>query len=201
VKKPTVYEGMRTPWGPAQSVRLYIPGLGFASTAGHGGIKLDAARNRLIPPYMRRSGGWYEEDCEWAIPFVVFANELVAADPEKAKDIIAAHETFMIWNPDEAAQFYGRPIKPEESFILRERLAKQAAMARGDLKVVANLGGFDKGYQDVPAGQVKSWFSRSDDESRHTALIAFFSTADYDAMRELPTYPYVSPAFIEEHKL
>jgi len=41
------------------------------TTAGHGGIKLDAARNRKVPGPVRSRDGWYEEDCDWAIPAYV----------------------------------------------------------------------------------------------------------------------------------
>ena len=60
-------EGSHTPWGPVQYFRELAPGAWSVSTAGHGGIKLDAARNRKIPSEARMPGGWYEEDCKWAI--------------------------------------------------------------------------------------------------------------------------------------
>lgn len=60
--RPVVYQGMDTPWGRAQSAEVIIPGVGVVSTAGHGGIKLSQARQFELPDYMRREGGWYEED-------------------------------------------------------------------------------------------------------------------------------------------
>src|SRR3546814_21104401 len=57
---------LSTPWGLAQSSEIYANGVVFHSTASHGGIKLDRARNMAMPGVLRVAGGWYEEDCEWA---------------------------------------------------------------------------------------------------------------------------------------
>src|SRR3546814_20583986 len=45
---------------------IYANGVVFHSTASHGGIKLDRARNMAMPGVLRVAGGWYAEDCEWA---------------------------------------------------------------------------------------------------------------------------------------
>ena len=67
-----VEEGTRTPWGEAQHVTHIQEGVWFASTASHGGIKLDRKRNAKIPAVARIEGGWYEEDCAAVIPAHVF---------------------------------------------------------------------------------------------------------------------------------
>lgn len=51
-----------TPWGIAQSVEKVIDGIYFYETAGHGGYKIDAYHNELIPKEYRAEGGWYDED-------------------------------------------------------------------------------------------------------------------------------------------
>jgi hypothetical protein len=57
-----------TPWGKAQSRDIISDeGIEFYSTAGHGGYKVSAQLNRLIPKVFRAAGGWYEEDCAWSI--------------------------------------------------------------------------------------------------------------------------------------
>lgn len=60
-------EGSSSPWGKIQHITELAPGAWSVSTASHGGIKLDAARNRKVPEGARQPGGWYEEDCQWAI--------------------------------------------------------------------------------------------------------------------------------------
>src|SRR3546814_19894645 len=61
-----VRQRLSTPWGLAQSSEIYANGVVFHSTASHGGIKLDRARNMAMPGVLRVAGGWSEEDCEWA---------------------------------------------------------------------------------------------------------------------------------------
>lgn len=57
----------RTPWGRSDYAKEYAPGIVWYGTPSHGGFKLDRERNAAVPDYMRREGGWYEEDCDWAI--------------------------------------------------------------------------------------------------------------------------------------
>lgn len=64
-----VKQGSRTPWGKADHVKMIVPGVFEVGTPGHGGIKLDPVRNKLVPASVRRKAGWYEEDCEVSIVF------------------------------------------------------------------------------------------------------------------------------------
>jgi hypothetical protein len=82
-------EGQSSPWGSIQHVERLAPGVWSASTAGHGGIKLSPARNKAIPAAARTSDGWYEEDCQWAIPAYIHADIAAAIVPGRP-DIIAA---------------------------------------------------------------------------------------------------------------
>jgi hypothetical protein len=59
--------GSRTPWGKADYVTEDAAGVTGVGTAGHGGIKLSPARNKMIPAPLRNSSGWYEEDTEASI--------------------------------------------------------------------------------------------------------------------------------------
>jgi hypothetical protein len=61
-----------TPWGPSQGATVYAEGVTAHSTAGHGGFKLSAERNRKVHPMLRSPGGYYEEDAEWAIVALTF---------------------------------------------------------------------------------------------------------------------------------
>lgn len=70
------HEGIWTPWGRSQGGNTYMPGVDFYHTASHGGIKLALTLNEQIPPPFRNPEGWYEEDCEFAIPFYFFHDAL-----------------------------------------------------------------------------------------------------------------------------
>lgn len=73
---------LNTPWGIADSVTEIAPGILSVSTPSHGGIKLDEARWAQVPTLVRTTpysrGGFYEEDCDWAIPRLVFDAEFSA---------------------------------------------------------------------------------------------------------------------------
>lgn len=67
-----------SPWGKVDGCETIAPGFLSVSTSSHGGIKLDRARNAKVPEQWRRPGGWYEEDSDYAIPFLVFEGEVRA---------------------------------------------------------------------------------------------------------------------------
>jgi hypothetical protein len=119
-----VRENMTTPWGAAQAVSLVADGIGMVHTAGHGGFKLSDWRNSCVPAYMRRRGGWYEEDCEVAIPLCVFAEELKREGADWLKQALTNHppaETLANWYPEYFEKFYGRKPTAAESFKVREQ--------------------------------------------------------------------------------
>lgn len=76
-----------TPWGNAQTVTNYGPGVDFYTTAGRGGFKLSdeaLAKVRLIHPdhrTFRKYPKWFEEDCEWR--FVALALPDYFTDSER----------------------------------------------------------------------------------------------------------------------
>ncbi len=63
---------IHTPWGTSQGATVYAEGVECHSTAGHGGFKLSAERNRKVDPVLRVAGGFYEEDEAWAIVAITF---------------------------------------------------------------------------------------------------------------------------------
>jgi hypothetical protein len=143
---------MYTPWGPSQETYPVIAGMVFVSTASHGGVKLDAARNRQMPEYLRRPGGWYEEDCEWCLPVIVFEAEILAGSNEsfiKAIQEGAHRRTMANWFPDEYERHFGVTLAPGES-CKKDEAAFYAEHA-GDYLVVSAYGDWKEG---VPAGYV-----------------------------------------------
>lgn len=120
-EKVVVRRNMRTPWGSAQTAEIVAPGIGAVSTAGHGGIKLSRERNALVPDYMRQDGGWYEEDCDWALAVLVFPDEFSqwAGD---SRDVESAHSTAKNWRPDKYERFTGRKLKSSEWAARRRKL-------------------------------------------------------------------------------
>jgi hypothetical protein len=108
----------RSPWGAIQTKRELAPGIWSVSTAGHGGIKLSRERNAAVPQYMRSDGGWYEEDCEWAIAAVVhpigFQRHLPTNDDPFRCEMDIANSTLKHWYPDHYEKFFNCKLKPGE---------------------------------------------------------------------------------------
>lgn len=74
-----------TPWGAAQDTRVIAEGIVNYSTAGHGGIWLDAKRwkvvERLFPDWQPWAGKqWLEEDQDWAIAALAFPEHFTTKD-------------------------------------------------------------------------------------------------------------------------
>jgi hypothetical protein len=83
---PPLKLNARSPWGKVQEWGY----LGHqnqviqVSTSGHGGVKVPAHLNRLIPPGYRKRGGWYEKDVEWCIPACFLPDDIAdAAWPDR----------------------------------------------------------------------------------------------------------------------
>ncbi len=88
---------MQTPWGNAQNLETICSGLDFVDTAGHGGIKVSKELNKNIPSWIKeethnRLGleGWYEEDCDWCIPVIVFSVVFFAWAKEEGSEAYIA---------------------------------------------------------------------------------------------------------------
>jgi len=67
-----------TPWGAAQHHEVLAPGIVAYGTAGHGGIRVDKSLQAKIPQCENflNSRTWWEEDCDWVIPYIVFRDAI-----------------------------------------------------------------------------------------------------------------------------
>ena len=72
--------GMSTPWGTANIVEVLAPGIYSVTTSSHGGIYLDREHQDRIRAVRARnflaSLAWWEEDCDWSVPYALFASEI-----------------------------------------------------------------------------------------------------------------------------
>ena len=84
IKWLTPGKGTYTPWGKADGVYHYAPGINSYITPSHGGFHLSPARMAQLPQMIKdwfkssengwfydECRGWFEEDCNWC--FVVLA--------------------------------------------------------------------------------------------------------------------------------
>ncbi len=154
-------EGSQSPWGTIDGVTDILPGMWFVSTPSHGGIKLSLERQKQIPEYLRTGKravpdtgkSWYEEDCEWAIPYCVFEKEL----KEQGRGIAGKlwsnerhKETLRTWYPDQYEKFYGVTLKPGESMKRDEEVFYKEHAE--DWLVICAWGDW---YKDTPRGYVR----------------------------------------------
>jgi hypothetical protein len=87
----TAHVGMDSPWGIVDHVTPLATGIALVSTPGHGGIWLDQAHAALMPAYMATAysrGQFWEEDVDWILPALVFADELRAAGDEDTARLV-----------------------------------------------------------------------------------------------------------------
>lgn len=153
-------EGKISPWGKIQFSKKLADGIFKVSTASHGGVKLEKRQNSLIPKDIRRKGGWYEEDCEWALAALCFKDVFGKQNVEIAKSI--AKNYF----PVEYAMITGEKVRVEESRALRKiRFEKETY---NKFVVRSAVGDW---HPDVPSGMVKVYASRASDGSEKTAVI------------------------------
>lgn len=92
-------EGGRSPWGTIQWAEGLAEGIVQVGTAGHGGVHLNAERNRTMPSMFRNANGWYEEDCERHM--VILAHQ----ESFDASDIASAHAAVKRWWPNKYEQW------------------------------------------------------------------------------------------------
>ena len=69
-----------TPWRSVQNAEELAPGIISYSTASHGGIWIDKKHQQKLEKYTinnwLNSSQWWEEDCDWVIPYLVFSFEI-----------------------------------------------------------------------------------------------------------------------------
>jgi len=83
-----------------QSVTPLGPDAVAISTASHGGIAVSDAGLARIPEPLRATAysgqGWFEEDCDWAIPYLALGLEAFETEPGRAA-LMAAAARRTVW--------------------------------------------------------------------------------------------------------
>lgn len=139
-----VHSGVQTPWGISQGATLYAEGVESHSTAGHGGFKLSAERNRIVHPLLRAEGGWYEEDCAWAIVAITFPDLFTGFERRCAERSVKDS-----W-PDAWETIFGVVLGPGES-CEKDRRAFHEAHAEDWIVVSAVASEHQRGFVECVA--------------------------------------------------
>jgi hypothetical protein len=100
---------MDTPWGKADLITEYMPGLEFASTPSHGGFILDSVTNAEVPVYFKDLSfggqghqGFYEEDQDWC--FVVLTFPHLFTDDDTLEAACTTFTRFLKWTEKKGAK-------------------------------------------------------------------------------------------------
>lgn len=117
-----IFTRVHTPWGMSQRTTAHAEGVECHSTAGHGGFKLSAERNRKVHPILRSKDGFYEEDSAWAIVAITFPHLFTAFERR------CAERNIKDWWPDAWETIFGTTLAPGESHV-KDRRAFEAAHA------------------------------------------------------------------------
>ena len=97
-----------TPWGVSQGHETLATGIEFHSTASHGGIVLDDKHKAKMEQFrysnFRNWARCWEEDCDWAVPYYYFRDEISKAGNLNDKMLDAAIKTIKDWHKGVAEQ-------------------------------------------------------------------------------------------------
>lgn len=151
-----VNEGSRTPWGQAQYVEHVASGIVSVGCAGHGGIKLSKERNAAIPPALRRSSGWYEEDGEAKIVGMYHPEAFPKVMDSIGESGARAYFEGGVKSdfPDEYTAATGNPVDVNASWVLRDRAKREdkAAFRAAHANEFVTLGN-----GDIPSSLSHTW--------------------------------------------
>jgi DNA repair protein RadC len=94
-----------SPWGLIDSTTPLGPDAVAVSTPSHGGIWVAAHALEAIPEPLRLTaysgGGWFEEDCDWCIPYLALGLHRFEDRPERgAENLAAAQKTLCLCHKD-----------------------------------------------------------------------------------------------------
>lgn len=158
----------RSPWGKVQIEHKICEGITSITTGGHGGLKLNREFNAKIPLIFRRKGGWYEEDCEWAIVALLFP-EFFPNQAEHALTIVKN-----TW-PNEYMNWSGKTVTLEESYELRRQHFH--AVNASNFVVRTAWGDW---HSNVPTGMVGVYARKADPKEEGYFLVPVDEYGDAD---------------------
>lgn len=100
--------GSSSPWGAIQTVDPLGPEVVSVTTASHGGLRVSLTALARLPEPIRQTAhsrdGWFEEDCDWALPYLALGLDAFEADAARGAEVwAAAIKTVQRWHPQHMA--------------------------------------------------------------------------------------------------
>jgi hypothetical protein len=174
-----------TPWGPAQTKEEIAPGIIKVTTASHGGILLDEARQaefkKVFPSFCPFCcEGAFEEDCDWSMVALAFP-QFFPNDQEAAKlTVINQYPTQYEYHFKTTVTAKQSRQRAEEKFYHENIGAWIVCTAWGDWYNSPEYGQISKGFCLVCARRLLNEEGERGNEEKFYIL----STAEYNASRE-----------------
>ena len=105
--------GDPSPWGAVDRVYALGPDVVVVATPSHGGLWVSPQAMTSIPAPLRATaysgGGWFEEDCDWCIPYLALGLHRFEANAARAAETMeAARRTLLSCHADRADLLAGR---------------------------------------------------------------------------------------------
>ena len=89
--------GDPSPWGTIDHVYALGPDVVAVATPSHGGLWVPPEAMTSIPAPLRASAysgdGWFEEDCDWCIPYLVLGLHHFEDSAERGEQVLEAART------------------------------------------------------------------------------------------------------------
>ncbi len=100
-----------TPWGRSDSQTVLAEGIISYGTPSHGGIWLSAERRAKLPAGIKNflsdhkcvtDNSWWEEDCDWVVPYLFFQKDIRAHGTafKFEENLAAAYESAKAYHPE-----------------------------------------------------------------------------------------------------
>ena len=118
------------PWGTIDHADQLVPGVWGVGTPSHGGFLLSPERQAALPEAIQRAGAAYEEDAEWSLVALAFADEFSAISCGECTMADIARDHVRNYYPEEYAILTGETPTAESSHVLRRREVYAAAIGR-----------------------------------------------------------------------
>jgi hypothetical protein len=100
--------GSSSPWGSIQTVTTLGPDAVSVTTASHGGLRVSLTPLARMPEPIRTTAysqsRWFEEGCDWTLPYLALGLDAFEADASRAAEVwAAAMRTVQLYHPRHAA--------------------------------------------------------------------------------------------------
>jgi len=86
--------GSSSHWGPIQTIAQLGRDAVIVTTASHGGLRVSLTALARMPEPLRQTAysrdGWFEEDCDWALPYLALGLHAFEPNPARAEAVRAA---------------------------------------------------------------------------------------------------------------